>query len=162
MREGGPIEPLERYRDRLKEIFKAHGVVLAYLFGSQAQGKAGPLSDVDVAVLFGDDVPQEERFDRVLELIGELMGVFHRNDIYVVDLGKAPPLLRNEVRRSGQLLYCPDDRVRVQFEVAALREYLDTKPIREVQWHYLRRRIKQGIFGIPPERQRLEAKGGRS
>ncbi len=35
----------------LKGIFVKHGVVLACLFGSQAEGTARPSSDVDIAVL---------------------------------------------------------------------------------------------------------------
>jgi len=121
-------------------------VVLAYLYGSQATGKAGPLSDVDVAVLFADHVPEDQRFSHVLDLIGELMGVFRRNDVYVVDLGKAPPLLRNEIRLQGYILYCMDDKVRVRFQTETLRDYLDTRPIRELRYYYLHKRIRAGLF----------------
>jgi predicted nucleotidyltransferase len=48
--EGGPIGPVEHRLPQLKVVFKKYGVVLAYLYGSQALGKAGSLSDVDIAV----------------------------------------------------------------------------------------------------------------
>ncbi|MCX7682029.1 MAG: nucleotidyltransferase domain-containing protein, partial [Anaerolineae bacterium] len=48
----------------MERMFARHGVVLAYLFGSQAEGRAGPLSDVDIAVLLGPQVP-EERWTQV-------------------------------------------------------------------------------------------------
>ena len=35
----------------LGALFTGEPVVVAYLFGSQARGDAGPLSDVDVAIL---------------------------------------------------------------------------------------------------------------
>nr|HID14928.1 nucleotidyltransferase domain-containing protein [Anaerolineae bacterium] len=133
----GPLRNLEPYRQPLDEAFERHGVVLAYLFGSQARGEAGPLSDVDVAVLFGPDVPENERFDRVLHLIGELGSLFHRNDVYVVDLAEAPPLLRHRVYYDGRLLYCADDAERVRFETTALRDYVDTEPLRRIKRKYV-------------------------
>ena len=63
----GPLGDLEPYQQALSEAFERHGVVLAYLYGSQARGDAGPLSDVDVAVLFSPDVPERERFSYVLQ-----------------------------------------------------------------------------------------------
>ncbi len=52
MNEGGPIGPIENYLLRLEPCFEKHGVLLAYLYGSQATGKASLLSDIDIAVLF--------------------------------------------------------------------------------------------------------------
>jgi len=63
----GPLGDLEPYQQGLDEVFERHGVMLAYLYGSQARGDAGPLSDVDVAVLFIPDVPERERFSYVLQ-----------------------------------------------------------------------------------------------
>ena len=127
----------EQYQQALDEAFERHGVVLAYLYGCQARGDAGPLSDVDVAVLFGPDVPESERFNRVLHLIGELGSLFHRNDVYVVDLAEAPPLLRHRVYYDGRVLYCADDAERVRFETTALRDYVDTEPLRKIKCKYV-------------------------
>lgn len=140
----GPLGDLEPYQQGADEVFERHGVVLAYLYGSQARGDAGPLSDVDVAVLFGPNVPERERFNRVLHLIGELGSVFHRNDVYVVDLAEAPPLLRHRVYYYGRLLYCADDAERVHFETTALRDYVDTEPLRKIKRKYVLQH-----FGLP-------------
>jgi len=145
---GGSLGDLEQYQPALDEAFSRHAVVLAYLYGSQARGDAGPISDVDVAVLFGPDVPESERFNRVLCLIGELGSVFHRNDVYVVDLAEASPLLRHRVYYDGRVLYCTDDAIRVRFETTALRDYVDTGPLRKVKRRYVIQR-----FGVPAERK---------
>ncbi len=86
---------IARHEERLRQIFTTHSVVLAYLFGSQAEGKAGPLSDVDIAVLLGPHVARERWFQAQLDLIGELMSLFHRNDVYV----DTEPLRRLQDRR---------------------------------------------------------------
>jgi predicted nucleotidyltransferase len=137
------LENLEQYQPALNEVFERHGVVLAYLFGSEARGDAGPLSDVDVGVLFGPDVSEDERFQQVLRLMGELGSLFRRNDVYVVDLAKASPLLSHRVYRDGQLLYCLDDTDRVRFETRALRDYVDTEPLRRIKRHYVIKRFKE-------------------
>jgi predicted nucleotidyltransferase len=133
----GPLGDLEPYQQALDEILERHGVVLTYLYGSQARGDTGPLSDVDVAVLFSPNVPERERFSRVLHLICELGSVFRRNDVYVVDLAGASPLLRHRVYYYGRLLYCANDAERVRFETKALQDYVDTQPLRKIKRKYV-------------------------
>ena len=145
--EGGPIGPIEDYVPQLKTIFEKHGVVLAYLYGSQATEKAGPLSDVDIAVLFARTVPADEHFDRVLKLMGDLSGVFRRDDVNVLDLDRGTPLLNNNVRLHGRVLYCADERARAGFVLRAFQQYVDTEPMRREQNRYLQEKIKRGLFG---------------
>ena len=66
-------------------------------------------------------------------LISDLMLALHRPDIDVVILNSAPPLLKERVISRGRLLYARDEDARVQFEVAARREYFDTQPLRDAQ-----------------------------
>ena len=144
---GGPIKPIEQLLPALRGVFMRYRVTLAYLYGSQARGDAGPLSDVDVAVLFKFDVSRAERSDRLLKLIGELISVFGRSDVFVADLDAASPLLRYEVYREGRPLFCADDELHVKFMTEALRDYEDTRPLRQIQREYLMQSIAQGTFG---------------
>jgi predicted nucleotidyltransferase len=146
---GGPIQPIKSYSDQLSTLFQASGVVLAYLYGSQAAGSAGPLSDVDIAVLFGPGIPDDVRFKRVLALHSELADVFKRDDVNIIDLADGPPLLNNEIRLHGVIVYCPNDEVRVEFETRALQRFLDTAPLRRELNRYLREKIRRGLFGRP-------------
>ena len=141
--QGGPLKDLNQFQRALDEVFESYGVALAYLYGSQARGDAGPLSDVDVDVLFRHDVPESDRFNRVLHLIGELGSVFHRDDVSVVDLAEASPLLRYRVYDDGRVLHCADDAVRVRFETTALRDYVDTEPLRRIKHRYVLQYFQQ-------------------
>jgi len=133
---------LSKHQEELHRIFARHGVILAYLFGSQAEGKAGPLSDVDIAVLLGPQVPQERWTDVQIDLINDLIGLFHRDDVDVALLNRATPVLAQEVVRSGQVIYEAEPGTRVDFQVATLRRYVDTEPLRRLQNRRLLERIE--------------------
>ncbi len=133
----GALGKLGLYQPALNETFERHGVVLAYLYGSQARGDIGPLSDVDIAVAFNPDMSKGERFNHLLRLTGELGSVFRRNDVYTVDLAEAPALLRHRVYYDGRLLYCADKATRVCFETQAIRDYVDTEPLRKIKRRYI-------------------------
>jgi len=133
---------LSKHQEELHRIFARHGVILAYLFGSQAEGKAGPLSDVDIAVLLGPQVPQERWTDVQIDLINDLIGLFHRDDVDVALLNRATPVLAQEVVRSGQVIYEAEPGTRVDFQVATLRRYVDTEPLRRLQNRRLLDRVE--------------------
>ena len=50
----------------VREALDSYQVAAAYLFGSQARGRPGPLSDVDLAVWASPDLDARQRFARRL------------------------------------------------------------------------------------------------
>ena len=146
---------VEEYLKQLKQLFAAHGVVLAYLFGSQAEGKAGPLSDVDIAVLLGSQTDRERWFQVQLDLMGELMDLFHRNNVDVVILNEATPLLAYQVIRHGQVVYEDEtSRPAVDFAAYAISRYADTAPLRRLKRRYLEEwlEMRRRDWGAEPAR----------
>ena len=138
------ISPLAAYLPQLRELFIARGVVLAYLFGSQAEGRGGPLSDIDIAALLGPDVPQEQWHKIQLDLLGELMSLFHRNDIDLVILNRATPALMYDIVKHGQIIYEDQEtRPAVDYAVHAISRYADTIPLRDTQQRYLFEQITE-------------------
>jgi predicted nucleotidyltransferase len=113
---------------RLARIFMDQPVVCAYLFGSQAKRTAGPLSDVDIAIYFDEAVAREEYFELRLEVLGELIDSLRTDDVDLIVLNDAPPLLAHRVLKEGQLLFSADERRRVELEVRTVLGYLDWKP----------------------------------
>jgi predicted nucleotidyltransferase len=122
-------------------------VQVAYLFGSQARGRAGPLSDVDVAVLLGENLNQAEALDLQLRLMADLADALGSDDVDVVVLNHASLVLRHQVLKSGQILLCRDETTRFRFTYETNRDYLDAVPMYELHRTYQRRRIKEGKFG---------------
>jgi predicted nucleotidyltransferase len=126
--------------DAVRAKLTAAGVSLAYVFGSAAQGRERPDSDLDVAVLFADDVPRERYGELRVQLLTELVGLTHTNDVDLVVLNEAPPLLAFQVIDGGRLLL-GDRREQVRFETRAIQRYIDTAPIRRKLEAALRARV---------------------
>lgn len=135
---------IRQYLPRLKEVFVKNGVILAYLFGSQAEGRAGPRSDIDIAVLFDPSIPYRDQSKRQIMLINELMGIFGRSDVDVVVLNRATPLLAHQVVKYGQVIY-EDEATRpaVDFAAYTISRYADTEPLRRLRLRYLAERIEE-------------------
>jgi uncharacterized protein len=122
-------------------------VRLAYLFGSQAQGCAHALSDVDVAVLLAAQLSPLEQSRARLRLMGELMALLQREDVDLVVLNQASLLLRHRVLRDGRLLFANDDRERVRFAAETYRRYLDYRYMYDMLDEAMFARLREGRFG---------------
>ena len=124
----------------LREILVADGrLVLAYLFGSQATGRAGPRSDVDVGVLLsGDEATRRQAHGELMDALVRRLGT---EAIDLVDLREAPIPLRYRVIRDGQLLHSSDEKARQRFETDTVMRYLDFKPIRDQAFRTAREAI---------------------
>lgn len=118
-------------KKQLPKILRKYKVVSAFLFGSQAKEKTGSLSDIDIAVFLDERVPREKYFDVKLHLLGELMDLLKRNDIDLVILNEAPPLLSYRVLKEGVLIFCQDKKKLLENEVRTVLRYLDWKPFLE-------------------------------
>ena len=133
------MNQFNQYKPQLTCLFDASDVVLAYLFGSEAKGTANSESDIDIAVLLSDQIPQSEYGQRVVDLNTELIGIFQRDAIDLVLLNNAPPLLAFQVVRHGVIIYDPDHRY-VSFYIDTFNRYADTQPLRDLQWQYYLKR----------------------
>ena len=122
--------------DGLRRYFRETrppGLISAYLFGSHAAGRAHRESDVDVGVCLDRRVLPERaaRFELRVRLTSDLIHAVRCNDVDVVVLNDAPPLLARRVLRHGMNLVraSPDldrDFYRdVQIRVADLAPFLD-------------------------------------
>lgn len=85
------------------------GVVSAYLFGSEAHGRAHRESDVDVGVLLSRPVyPRPaDRFEARLRLTGRLQAAVGR-EVDIVILNDAPPQLVRHIMTGGRRLMVAD------------------------------------------------------
>jgi len=86
------------------------GVVSAYLFGSQAEGRAHRESDVDVGALVDHRVypTEHDRFELRLRLGSCLEAALGGRQADLVVLNDAPPGLGRHIVTSGRRVHCAD------------------------------------------------------
>lgn len=105
----------------IAEFQRMHSCIrIAYLFGSQADGRACAESDVDVAVLLKDGA------DAMSDLrLGDYVSSALGKPVDVVVLNHASPILQHEVIRGGIRLMEVSPMVRRLYELGAFRDYVD-------------------------------------
>lgn len=124
----------------------------AYVFGSAAGGTAGPLSDLDIAVLLSRSGLAQAAADPgyPASLAADLMRRLGTDQVDLVLLHEAPPLLAHRVIRGGRAIYIGNEQALHAFQFRAIQRHLDTKRLRESQANALAARLHAGGFGRRP------------
>lgn len=109
----------------ITELLKNYPAIkLGYLFGSQATGDAGPMSDYDFA-FYLEGLEAKERFDLRLELMGKISLFLKTDAIDVVILNDVQGSeLKYHIIKEGILFY-NEEPYRIIVEPRILNEYFD-------------------------------------
>ncbi len=113
-----------------------------YLFGSQARGKTGPLSDYDFAVQSVPGLSAAKRFHLKLQLMDRLSRILRTDAVDVVLLEDASPLLAHRVLKDARIVFCRNQKSRIRSEFHTLTSYLDFSD--DLQFY------AQATLGLPP------------
>jgi len=97
-------------------------VLFAYLFGSLAQKKPMPLSDVDIAVYLSED---KKIFQNKMDILGKLIDILETDEVDLVLLNNAPLMLRMKVLQNKKIIADNNPFLRHQYESLTMREYFD-------------------------------------
>ena len=115
----------EEILSKIKEIIEFYPQIkLVYLFGSLASGKAGPLSDTDLA-FYIDERDKKKLFDIKFELMDKISRKLETDkiDIVILNLTESPELKYNIIK-DGELIYSQEP-FKVIIEPKILNEYFD-------------------------------------
>lgn len=131
-------EIVSRLQSELRRILAHQPVLLAYLYGSLPRGQVTPLSDVDIALVTELSLSSLKRLDLELDVETALAGAdISKADVRIIN--DAPPAVRGRIVTEGRLLYCRDEKKRVEFEAQARAQYFDLQPVlREQLQTYVR------------------------
>ncbi|MEW6751428.1 MAG: nucleotidyltransferase domain-containing protein [Candidatus Latescibacterota bacterium] len=125
---------------RLGEILGSFtGVGAVYLFGSAAEDRERPNSDVDVAVVPHDAAVRARRVEMLTELA---RAGFDRVDLVCLDGTDA--VLRFHAVRRNRLLFRAPGFDHPGYFARALREYFDLEPLLRARHAAYRRRVLGG------------------
>lgn len=114
---------------KLRCIFSRYTEIRAvYLFGSKAEGKERPDSDLDLGIFTDENIPSSLKLEILKDLTAEGF-----DNVDLVLLTKADPVVRYEAVRLNKLLYSTEDFDRGTTYSNVVRTYLDLLPYLEVQ-----------------------------
>ncbi|MFH1776481.1 MAG: nucleotidyltransferase domain-containing protein [Candidatus Omnitrophota bacterium] len=109
-------------RSNLHEIFVKFAAVLVHLFGSQVTGRLGPMSDVDLAVLWDDK--EQQPMMKSLALQEAVRTKLQDEKFEIGPLNEQPLSFCYNVIKDGVCIFGKESD-RVRYETYILNEYLD-------------------------------------
>jgi predicted nucleotidyltransferase len=135
---------IKHFTEEHKRIFQSLGVVIVYLFGSQATGTARADSDADFAVVFSDPTLYKKDFMEVYGKIYEVLLqvlpeeylqrrlAMQAHEFDLVFLQSANPRIQFKAAMEGKILYQASDRAVADFREQAMLRYFDFRNVERV------------------------------
>jgi len=109
-------------------------VAAAYVYGSVVRRQATPLSDLDIAILFSPEVPDNIERRQIASEIAASVSERLRAPGTAIDLRDAeslPLTIQGEIVTHGIRVASGDEVRRVRFEAGVRQRYLDFLPFRD-------------------------------
>lgn len=132
--------------EKLKKDLAKPPVKLAYLYGSYARGQENAKSDIDIAIVLEKEHGKMV-FGFPVDISVHIPG--KEIDLRIVNEETEPVFLRS-VLKNKVTLFARDERERIKFETKAMKKFYDTQHLRNLNFYYLKKSIKEGSYGRGP------------
>ena len=128
---------------KLKEALEGNAEIrLALLFGSYATGKAGPDSDIDIAIAYDRKLTMEERIE-----LAQRLSTLLNKEIDLVDLKVASGILLQQIISNRKTIINRDAKLYGDIIAKQITEELDFLPLYEQILKAKRERFINGQKG---------------
>lgn len=115
--------------EKLNAVFRNYSFIAsAYLFGSQATGKTGPMSDVDIAVLLKEPRPKGRELMRQMNYLSFRIEEIFKKEVDVIEMNSQGLIFQHNILRSGNLIYDADPLFRANYVSRLISSYCDFEP----------------------------------
>lgn len=136
--------------EKLSDIFKEYSyIAAAYLFGSCAAKKAGPMSDMDIALLLKAPYPKGRELiheeDYLSYRISKVLG---GKDIDLIDMNNQGLVFQHTILRTGKIIYDADRDFRIKFEAGVISRFCDFEPTLRFMQRFHLQGIKKRLMRI--------------
>lgn len=124
----------------MQDVVRKYDLRLVLLFGSRVEGKQlHNESDFDVAYL------SKRKLDLMDEarMMTEIAPYFHSDNIDLVNLKNAPPLLYYAVFDKCQVLFQEDELLFPTLRIYAFRKFVEMQPIYELKFQRLKEKYSK-------------------
>ncbi len=119
-------------------IFKERNIAFAYLYGSVASDQVHHFSDLDVGVYtqeLSSEACRKLELDLALDIDDVLVDA-PESDVRIMN--HLPLAITGKIVTDGILIYCEDEKIRIEYETKTRMAYFDFYPvIRSYQRTYL-------------------------
>jgi len=123
-------------------------VAVAYLYGSFAREEAKKDSDVDLGILFAQKKQEEKPFSLPQLVFADELGKILKKKVEIQDLDACRVDFSHRVLNEGKLVYCSNEKKRVEFEERILRIFFDLKPAFDQYYRHLSQMAKKGELDV--------------
>ena len=134
---------------RLDEIFNRYPyIAAAYLFGSYAQDKEGPMSDIDIALLLKKPHPEGRKLIHEIDYLAYLLSKTFGREVDLTILNHQGLVFQHNVLKTGRLIYDAAPDVRIRFETGVITHYCDFEPTLRFMDKYYPDGYRRRLAGI--------------
>lgn len=130
---------MEFIKREVKKLADKYNLSLVLLFGSQADGKTHSESDFDVSYLADTSLS----FDEEVAINSCLIEVFKNNNVQLVNIKKASPLLQKRMVDNCVVLFERKEGVFSELYVYIAQLFSEAKILFDLRKDYLKKVIKQ-------------------
>ena len=131
------IKKIHNYFSNKKEV------TAVYLYGSYARNEQKDGSDIDLAVLFFDNI--DKRFYLLLEYKHDLSEILQKK-VELQELNNIRIDFAYRVLEEGIKIQANNEKFRINFEVKTMQGYFDLKPFFDEYYSVLRKQSLRGDF----------------
>lgn len=125
-------------------LFEHQEVIFTYLFGSFVQKDT--FRDIDIGI-YVNPYPDMIHFGMMQSELDDLLeskvDLILLNDIFAKD-----PVFGHQVITNGELLFCRDTHLHVEYKSKVFRRYFDTVYLREMMAQAFTQRLESEKFGM--------------
>lgn len=137
----------KEFQTYLSDILSDFPVGMAYLYGSSIKGTQNTNSDIDIALVFKNNLSQLEILKIELQ-IASLLDKKFQSKFDIRCINNAPLRVKGEIITSGRLIFCSDENFRITFETSIRDRYFDFLPaIRSMRRIYFDSIKTGGLIG---------------
>jgi len=126
--ENTPNQNILLYSEKIIEFLRSRlDIIAIYLYGSILNKNFNNESDIDIAVITENRTDPVKLYDIAADL-----SVIIKRDIHLVDFVSTTDVLRIEILKNKNVVFCHDDEKRLYYEMIALTSYQKFNEEREI------------------------------